>query len=46
MRSSSVAGQRFALIMIFAAGGVVLGAVTAMLSPGVVAAVLTMLGTR
>ena len=46
MRSSSLSGQRFALFMMFAAGGVVRGAVTAMLSPGVVAVVLTMLGSR
>ena len=44
MRTSSFAGQRFALMMLFAAGGVVLGAVAAMLSPGLVAAVLTLIG--
>ncbi len=46
MRSSSLLGQRFALMMLFAAGGVVLGAVTAMLSPDLVATVLTMFGTH
>lgn len=46
MKSSSHSGQRFALFMLLAAGGVVLGAVTAMLSPGIVAAVVTMLGSH
>lgn len=45
MRSTSMLGQRFALIMMFAAGGVVLGAVTAMLSPNLVATVLAFLGS-
>lgn len=46
MRSSSLLGQRFALIMMFAAGGVVLGAVTAMLSPNLVATVLAFIGSH
>jgi hypothetical protein len=46
MRSSSLFGQRFALMMMFAAGGVVLGAVTAMLSPNIVTTVLSLLGTQ